>query len=121
MTSVLVVDVAFTGVPVADIESGSDWYERLIGRPADIVVNEIEVMWRLHDAAWLYVVEDAARAGGALVALCVADLDGAVAGLGDRGISCGPIETVGQDGRKAVVHDGDGNSVSLIEVTTRPG
>ena len=111
------VEIAFTGVPVSELASGRDFFERLLGRAADVEVNEDEVMWRLAEAAWLYVVVDAARAGHALVALSVADLDAVLAEIGFRGIEPALVEAVGAN-RKATTFDPDGNSVALLEVRT---
>ncbi len=111
------VSLLFTGVPVSDFEAATDWYVRLFGRAADIVVKSDEVMWRFSDSAWLYVVADADRAGRALVALRVPDLDQAIAEISGRGIEPGPIETVEEGGaRKAPYTDGDGNLIAFIEV-----
>ena len=109
------VEVAFTGVPVRDLSSGRDFFERIFGRAADIEVAVDEVMWRVAETAWLYVVVDTARAGNGLVALSVADLDAALAELSSRGISAARMEAVG-GGRKATVLDPDGNTVALIQV-----
>jgi predicted enzyme related to lactoylglutathione lyase len=114
------VRVLFAGVPVADIESAAAFYERIFGRPADVVSNPNEVMWRCSDPAWLYIVVDPKRAGHGLVALCVNDLQGTVAELERRGVDCGPIVAVGDAGRKAEALDPDGNTISLIEVAS-PG
>ncbi len=108
------VDIAFTGVPVRDLASGRDFFERIFGRSADVEVAVDEVMWRVAETAWLYVVVDAARAGNGLVALSVADLDATVAELSRRGISPTHREAVG-GGHKATVHDADGNSVAIIQ------
>ena len=110
------VEVAFTGVPVSELAPGRAFFERLIGRPPDMVVNANEVMWRLAEAAWLYVVVDPERAGHALVALSVGDLNATLAELDARGIRPNSLEDVGDAGRKATVLDLDGNSVALIEV-----
>jgi hypothetical protein len=109
------VDIAFTGVPVRDLASGRDLFERIFGRAADVEVAVDEVMWRVAETAWLYVVVDAARAGNGLVALSVADLDATLAELSRRGISPTHLEAVG-GGHKATVHDADGNSVAIIQV-----
>ena len=58
---------AFIGVPVTDLTAGQDFFERLLGG-SDILVKEDEVMWRVAEAAWLYVVVDPPRAGHALAA-----------------------------------------------------
>ena len=109
------VEIAFTGVPVSNLDSGRDFFERLFGRPADVDVAVDEVMWRLADSAWLYVVVDQARAGHGLVALSVADLDATLAEVRQRDISPSRMEAVG-GGRKATVFDQDGNTVALISV-----
>ncbi len=110
------VEIAFTGVPVSSLATGRDFFERLLGRPADVEVAADEVMWRLAESAWLYVVVDAARAGHGLTSLSVADLDATLVELGSRGLV--PIRTgvVGDGGRKATLLDPDGNSVAIIEV-----
>jgi len=113
------VDILFAGVPVADFKKAVDWYGRLFGRAADVIVTNEQVVWRLGDAAWIYVVSDDKRAGRALLTLCVADLDGALSEITGRGVSTGPVATVGT-GRKAVIIDPDGNSLSFIEVSSSP-
>ena len=84
---------------------------------ADVVSQKNEVMWQCAESAWLYVVQDVARAGHAIVALMVADLDAAVADLGRRGIEGGPAHPEGDGARKACFTDPDGNEVSLIAVS----
>jgi predicted enzyme related to lactoylglutathione lyase len=110
------VEIAFTGVPVSDLARGRDFFERLLGRPADVVVTDDEVMWRLAEAAWLYALVDADRAGHAVVTLSVADLDATLAEIGSRGITPQSLEEVGDAGRKATVADADENVVAIIEV-----
>jgi predicted enzyme related to lactoylglutathione lyase len=112
---VMDVQIAFTGVPVRDLSSGRDFFERIFGRAADVEVAVDEVMWRVAETAWLYVVVDTARAGNGLVALSVADLDAVLAELSGRGIRPVSAEAVG-GGRKATVRDTDGNSVAIIQV-----
>ena len=110
------VEVAFTGVPVSDLGLGRDFFERLLGKPPDVLVNEDEVMWQVADAAWLYVVVDPVRAGHALAAVSVPDLDAALAELATRSIEPSSVEQPGPSARKATLADPDGNSVALIEV-----
>jgi hypothetical protein len=52
------IDILFAGVAVADFGAAVGWYGRVFGRPADVVVTDNEVMWRIADAAWLYVIGD---------------------------------------------------------------
>ncbi len=90
------IEVAFTGVPVTDLATGRDFFERLLGSPPDVLVNADEVMWRVAEAAWLYVVVDPARAGQALAALSVGDLDATLVELAARGITPAKVEQVGE-------------------------
>lgn len=108
------MEVLFAGMPVA--QHAVDWYARFFGRKADIVANDHEVMWRVADTGWLYVLEDADRAGRSVVTISVTDLDVAVRDLVARGVTAGPIENVGDAGRKAKMIDPDGNEVALIQV-----
>ena len=50
--------------------------------------------------------------------ISVSDIDQFVADLESRGISAGPIEAVGDAGRKSNVVDADGNVISWIQVAT---
>lgn len=111
------VDVVFTGVAVSDLAGAQSWYERLLGRPADIPVADDEVMWHIADDAWLYIVVDAERAGRSLVAMAVRDLDGVVAEIEARGVVVDSVEEVGDAGRKASTHDPDGNTIAIIAVS----
>ena len=111
------VEVGFTGVAITDLAAGRDFFERLLGRPADREVTADEVMWRLPESAWLSIVVDAPRAGRGLVALSVADLDATLGELEGRDIRPVRREEVG-GGRKATILDPDGNTVAIIAVPT---
>jgi predicted enzyme related to lactoylglutathione lyase len=113
------IDVLFASIPVNRLDSAVSWYEGLFGRAPDIVPNDDEVMWRIADAAWLYVIHDEVRAGQSVVAMCVPELDRTLAELRERGIPSGPVEDVGDGGRKALITDPDGNQIAVIEVPAR--
>jgi hypothetical protein len=115
-TARMSADVLFAGIAVGNFDAAVPWYTRLLGRPADIVVKDDEVMWRIAEAAWLYVVGEPGRAGHALVTIAVADLNKTVAGFEHRGLRRAPIETIAGAGRKAVVTDPEGNMITFIEV-----
>ncbi|MGD0380087.1 MAG: VOC family protein [Acidimicrobiales bacterium] len=116
-TGTVTMEVLFASVPVVDLQAAMPWYEQLFGRAADIVPNENEVMWCVAAKGWLYVIEDPERAGRTVVTISVSDLDHFADELAGRGISAGPIEAVGDAGRKANSVDSDGNVISWIEVT----
>lgn len=109
-------DLLFAGVAVTEFDAAVTWFARLFGRPADIIVKDDEVMWRIADAAWLYVLEDAARAGHALVSIAVPDLNATTVEIVGRGIAEPHREVVPGAGRKATFTDPDGNAVTFIEV-----
>jgi predicted enzyme related to lactoylglutathione lyase len=112
------MEVLFACMPVADLHVAIAWYEQLFGRAADIVPNSNEVMWHVAGNGWLYVIQDPERAGRTVVTISVNHLDQFVADLAARRISVGPVEAVGDAGRKANVVDADGNVISLIQVAT---
>ncbi len=116
-TSWVHFDVLFSGVPVSDFAVAQLWYERFFGRPADVLAHDAEVMWRVSDGGWLYILQDPARAGQGIVTMAVPDLQVAVSSLRARGGEIGPIKPEGRAGRKAVALDPDGNTIALIEVT----
>src|SRR4051812_1981563 len=106
----------FAGIGAADYEALREWYERFFDRPADLVPNEIEVCWQLTESAWIYVKEDAERAGNAFVTVLVDDLDARVGELAAAGIASGPVETHSDGVRVALVTDPEGNTIQLGEV-----
>ncbi len=77
-----------------------------------------EVLWKVTDTGWVYAVGDALRAGNALVALAVPDLDHMISVLKERGVAIGPATPEGDAGRKATAIDLDGNSIAFIEVAS---
>ncbi|MEU1210141.1 VOC family protein [Nocardia sp. NPDC005825] len=114
------VNSLFFGLAVTDFAAADDWYTRLFGRAADVVVTPgIEAMWQLGDTVFVYIVVDPEHAGRALVNIAVPDLETTVAEIGSRGVDPGPLILVGPDGaagRKAPFADPDGNSIFVIEI-----
>ena len=107
----------FAGVPVANFNSASAWYERFFGRPPDVIPSPgREVMWQVAGAGWIYVVVDPERAGNALVTVSVPDVEERLAELAARGIGAGPIEEQAPGAFKAELEDPDGNRIGLAQV-----
>ncbi len=111
----MAIDHLFSGIPTADFGKAVTWYEQFTGRPADVVVHEREVMWRMTETGWIYLVAHPARAGNALVMLMVDDLDADLEGLVERGIKPGPVEQVPGKFRKSLITDPEGNRITLGE------
>jgi catechol 2,3-dioxygenase-like lactoylglutathione lyase family enzyme len=107
------VTVVFAGIPVTDYAAARGWYERLLGTPPDMLPHAAEAAWRLGEEGWVYVVADAPRAGSALVALIVDDLDAVVTGIAERGIEADETSTIPGAARQAVYRDPDGNLVKF--------
>jgi predicted enzyme related to lactoylglutathione lyase len=110
------IDHLFANIPVRDREAAGEWYERLFGRPPDLLPNAREAAWQLTDTGWIVIEADPPRAGTALHTLLVADLDALLAEIAQRGVPVGPVETIGPGVRQAIVADPDGNRLKVGQV-----
>ena len=90
----------FAGIPVRDYPAARAWYERLFRREPDLLPNDHEAAWKLTDTAWVYVVEDAARAGAALVTILVDDVDAWADGADDSIPGMRRVELTDPDGNR---------------------
>ncbi len=109
------IEAVFAGLPVADFDAAIDFYERLFGRPADLVPKEGDSAWQLAGPGWVYVVRDADRAGRGLLTILVDDLEEHVAALAGRGIEAGEIERIPGVLARTVVTDPAGNTIQLAQ------
>jgi predicted enzyme related to lactoylglutathione lyase len=114
-------EVLFAGIPVSEFARAVEWYERMFGRPADVVAHDTERLWKVTGSGWVYVVADPQRAGNGMAAIVVGDLDTVVTELAARGIDVTSTEQVPDRGRKAKLTDPDGNEVAFIEVAGQSG
>ena len=89
-----------SALPSANFEAAQAWYERFFGRPADIVADQLEVMWRVTDGGWLYVLRKEDHAGKSIAAIAVPNIEEATSTLEMRRAATGPIEPEGNAGRK---------------------
>ena len=103
----------FAGLPVRDFAAARPWYERLLGGPPAFLPHDTEAVWELAEHRYVYIVEDAERAGRGLVTLFLDDLDAMVAAISARGIEPAERETYGNGVRKITYRDADGNQVGL--------
>jgi catechol 2,3-dioxygenase-like lactoylglutathione lyase family enzyme len=106
------MDHVFAGIPVADLDAGLDWWERLLGRAPDMYPNDSEACWQLTETSWIYVVRDAERAGNGLLTVLVGDLERELAGIAERGIEVGEVTEIPGVIRTELA-DPDGNRVQF--------
>ena len=116
----MAIEYAFAGLPVTDLAAAQAWYERLLGREPNFFPNDDEAVWQLTDTAWIYVVIDAERAGRGLLTVLVDDLVALVAGVGERGIDAGEMETFAEVMRRVRILDPDGYRLTFAENLGRP-
>jgi catechol 2,3-dioxygenase-like lactoylglutathione lyase family enzyme len=103
----------FAGVPVRDFAAARPWYEQLLGGPPAFLPHDTEAVWELAEHRYVYIVEDAERAGRGLVTLFLDDLDAMVAAISARGIEPAERETYDNGVRKATFRDPDGNEIGF--------
>jgi predicted enzyme related to lactoylglutathione lyase len=113
----MAVQQLFAGTPVADFDAALAWYERFMGKPPDFFPHEREAVWQVTDSGWIYIVEDADRAGGGLMTFMVDDLEALRADIARRGVEVGEINwVVPGEARSAWLTDPEGNRIQLAEV-----
>ena len=100
----------FAGLAVRDYEAARAWYERLLGRPPDLLPKDGEAVWSCTAGGSVYVVVDPDRAGGGLAAVAVDGLDR----LRERLVAEG-IASADGAGRRLAVEDPDGNAILFFQ------
>ncbi|HEV7847035.1 MAG TPA: VOC family protein [Thermoleophilaceae bacterium] len=103
----------FAGIRVTDFAAARAWYERLLGAEPSFTPHATEAVWELAEHRFLFIVEDAERAGAATHTVFLEDLDARVAEIASRGIEPDEWETYPGKARKAIYRDADGNEVSF--------
>jgi hypothetical protein len=103
----------FAGIPVSEYTVARPWYERLLGGEPTFLAHETEAVWELDEHRYVYVVEDAKNAGGALITLFVDDLDARVDAIATRGIEPDERVTYSNGVRKTLYRDADGNEIAF--------
>jgi hypothetical protein len=103
----------FAGIPVSDYEAARHWYERLFGAEPSFVAHETECVWELAEHRYVFIVENAERAGNAVHTIFAGSLDSLVAEIAARGIDPDLRETYSNGVRKATYRDADGNEISF--------
>jgi len=103
----------FAGIRVRDFAAARPWYATLLGNEPSFQPHDTEAVWELGEHRFVYIVEDAERAGASVVTLFVEDLEPIVEGIAERGIEPTQRETYANGVRKVTYRDADGNEVAI--------
>lgn len=105
---------AIASVAVKDLKSASQWYERLVGRPADSKPMPEVVEWKFERGGWLQLYQLPERAGRGSVTLAVSSLEQQISDLKKCGIDAGePMRSAKVN--VVMIKDPDGNSIAFAE------
>lgn len=105
---------ALASVAVKDLAAASQWYEKVLGRPADSRPMPEVAEWKFARGGWLQVYQQPDRAGSGFFTLAVKNMENQVARLEKLGItaaqrSSGPkLDTL-------MISDPDGNHIAFAE------
>ncbi|UIX33824.1 VOC family protein [Streptomyces sp. GQFP] len=102
----------FAGIAVRNYASALEWYKQLFGAEPTFYPNDVEAVWQLAEDRYMYIVEDAERAGGAVSMVWMDDPGSEIARIAERGLR--PVE-VERHGNvcKWVFRDSDGNETGI--------
>ena len=110
----MAIDHVLAVAPVTDLHQAAQWYELLLGRPADNRPMDTLAEWRVTETGWLQVFRDPERSGSGLVNFAVGDLERHLEALAGRGIELDGIQEADQGVRLASVTDPAGNTITFI-------
>lgn len=102
----------FAGIPVNDFQVALAWYKRLLGIDPAFFPNDVEAVWQLAEDRYVYIIQDADRAGGAVSMIWVDDPVAEAARISDRGLEPVGVEKYDRVW-KYVFHDADGNETGI--------
>jgi len=103
----------FAGLAVSEYQRALTWYKRLMSSEPAFLPDAAEAVWELAGHRYLYIAELPERAGRALLAVFVDDLDDRVRSIRARGIQPAAQETYGNGVRKVIYRDPDGNEIGF--------
>jgi len=103
---------ALASLAVTDLHSTVQWYEKLIGRPADSRPMPEVAEWKYEGGGWLQVYQNQDRVGSGSVTLAVNDLDEQVVDLRNSGIKpSAPMKSPKVN--VVMIKDPDGNNIAF--------
>src|SRR5690606_38246727 len=95
----------FAGIPVRDLPTAIEWYQRLFGKPPSFLPNETEAVWAIGANRWIYIIVAPERAGGAIQTIICDDLETLIEEIAGRGIDYVEEETPAEGVRKVMYND----------------
>lgn len=107
---------ALASVAVKDLNSAAQWYEKVLGRPADSRPISEVAEWKFERGGGLQVYQLQERAGSGSCTLVVSSVQGQVMHLEEVGINTGP-RTSNDRVTTLMIKDPDGNSIAFVEAT----
>jgi len=114
MTRFNIINV-LAGIPVSDMDTGIDWFSRLLARGPDARPMPDLADWNFTNQQTLQLVLDPERAGGGVVTLHVPDIAAARDALAERDVPMTLDDTSSTKVKFGQLADPDGNSVTLVE------
>jgi catechol 2,3-dioxygenase-like lactoylglutathione lyase family enzyme len=101
-------------VAVKEIDAAVEWYERLLGRPADSKPMPEVAEWKFERGGWLQVYQLPERAGSGSFTLAVSDLEESVGKMRALGLDTSQ-QSSGDRVKTLMVTDPDGNHIAFAE------
>lgn len=99
----------FAGIHVRNFGEAKAWYAQLFGSEPSFLPHDTEAAVGLGQHRWVFIEENADRAGYAEQVIFVDDLDALVAEIAQRGTEPAKEETYGNGVGKVLFRDADGN------------
>lgn len=106
---------ALASVAVKDIKTAVQWYEKVIGRPADSRPMPDPAEWKFSSGGWLQVYAFPERAGACSCTLAISNIDVEAVRLEKLGIATGA--RIGDQVKVFMVEDPDGNHIAFAQAT----
>jgi predicted enzyme related to lactoylglutathione lyase len=110
----MTINNALASVAVKDIKTAVQWYEKVIGRPADSTPMPELAEWQFPIGGGLQVYALPERAGSCSCTLLVSDIDAEAARLKKQGVATG-AQTSGMQVKVFMIKDPDGNSIAFAQ------
>lgn len=110
----MTINNALASVAVKDIKAAMQWYEKVIGRPADATSMPTLAAWQFPIGGWLQVYALPERAGSCSCTLVVSDIGSEAARLENLRVATGAQASATQV-KVLMIKNLDGNSIAFAQ------